>query len=133
MFQRRRFEIKTLLLVWFFLNIMFLQYTFKVTTTDSEDAPLKDAVVKITLEGSAFDGSTNTGDDGTTTNNDKKFEFGSKVTMTVTKTGYFAKKEVHEFKDSDAKVQEHTIKLKKEGKAISLTIAESSSFLTFCF
>ena len=118
MFQRRRFEIETLLLVWIFLNITFLQFTFKITTTDSDDAPLKDAVVRITLEGSAFDESTNTGEDGTTTNNDKKFEFGSKVTMTVTKTGYFAKKEVHEFKDSDATEQEHTIKLTKEGKAI---------------
>ena len=118
MFQRRRFEIETLLLVWIFLNIAFLQFTFKITSTDSEDAPLKDAVVMITLEGSAFVGTTTTGEDGTTTNADKKFEFGSKVTMTVTKTGYFAKKEVHEFKDSDATEQKYTIKLTKEGKTI---------------
>merc|ERR1711860_106795 len=75
------------------IDVSKKEFTFKITSTDSEDAPLKDAVVTITLEGSAFDGTTTTGEDGTTTNADKKFEFGSKVTITVTKTGYFAKKE----------------------------------------
>ena len=67
---------------------------------------------------------TNTGEDGTTTNKDKKFEFGSKVTITATKTGYFSKKRVHEFKDSVGTEQEYAIKLTKEGKTISLTIAK---------
>ena len=131
MFQRRRFEIETLLLVWFFLNITFLQFTFKITTTDSEDAPLGDAGVRIILQGTDYDESTNTEEDGITKNKDKKFEFGSKVTMTVTKTGYFAKKEEYEFKDSEAAEQEHTIKLTKEGKTFSLTIAKYF-LLTFC-
>ena len=100
------------------LLVFVFQFTFKVTVKDNDDTTLKDAAVKITLEGTDYDKSTNTGEDGTTTNMDKKFEFGSKVTMTVTKTGYFAKKEVHEFKDSDATEQEYTIKLTKEGKTI---------------
>ena len=62
------------------------------------------------------DDGTETGEDGTTTNNDKKFEFGSKVTITVTKTGYFAKQEEYEFEDSDKTEQETTIKLANEGK-----------------
>ena len=74
---------------------------------------------------------TKTGELGTTTNDDKKFEVGSKVTITVTKTGYFAKKEEYEFKDSEAAEQEHTIKLTKEGKTFSLTIAKYF-LLTFC-
>ena len=131
MFQRRRFDIETLLLVWFFLNITFLQFTFKITTTDSEDTPLGDAAVRIILEGTDYDESTNTGEDGTTTNKDKKFEFGSKVTIMVIKTGYFAKKEEYEFKESDATEQEHSIKLTKEGKTFSLTIAKYF-LLTFC-
>ena len=97
----------------------------KITTTDSEDTPLKDANVRITLEGSDYDDTTKTGDDGATTNNDKKFEFGSKVTITVTNTGYYAKKEEYEFKDSDATEQELTIKLKKEGKGILVPLAKS--------
>ena len=97
------------------LHAFAFQFTFKVTVNDNDDTILKDAAVRITLVGSDYDATSMTGDDGTTTNNDKKFEFGSKVTMTVTKTGYFAKKEVHEFKDSDATEQEYTIKLTKEG------------------
>ena len=77
---------------------------------------MKDADVRITLEGSDYDDTTKTGDDGTTTNKDKKFEFGSKVAITVTNNGYYAKKEEYEFKDSDATEQELTIKLTKEGK-----------------
>ena len=103
---------------------LFLQFTFKITTTDSEDAPLKDVGVRIILEGTDYDESTNTGEDGTTTNKDIKFEFGSKVTIMVIKTGYFAKKEEYEFKESDATEQEYPIKLTKEGKTISLTIAK---------
>ena len=97
----------------------------KITTTDSEDTPLKDATVRITLEGSDYDDTTNTGDDGTTTNKDKKFEFGSKVTISITKIGYMAKKEEHEFKDSDSTEQEHTIKLTTEGKHIFVPVAKS--------
>ena len=79
---------------------------------DPDDSPIKDSVVAINGDN---DGSTKTGVDGTTTNKDKKFEFGSKITITVTMTGYFAKKEEYEFKDSDAAEQKHTIKLTKEG------------------
>merc|ERR1719282_733627 len=75
---------------------------------------MKDADVRITLEGSDYDDTTKTGDDGTTTNKDKKFEFGSKVTITVTNNGYYTKKEEYEFKDSDATEQKLTIKLTKE-------------------
>ena len=80
---------------------------------------MKDANVRITLEGSDYDDTTKTGVDGTTTNRDKKFEFGSKVTITVTVTGYFAKKEEHEFEDSAEIEQKLTIKLTKEGRDIS--------------
>ena len=79
--------------------------------TDSDDAPLKES--KVVIDGN--DG-TETGEDGTTTNNDKKFEFGSKVTITVTKTGYFAKQEEYEFEDSEETEKETTIKLANEGK-----------------
>ena len=80
---------------------------------------MKDADVRITLEGSDYEATTKTGDDGTTTNLDKKFEFGSKVTITVSVEGYFSKKEAYEFKDSDAAEQVYTIKLTKEGRDIS--------------
>ena len=103
---------------------LFLQFTFKITTTDSEDAPLKDVGVRIILEGSDYDDNTITGEDGTTTNKDKKFEFGSKVTITVTKIGYFAKKEEYEFTDSENPEKEHTIKLAKEGKEAFHTICK---------
>ena len=86
---------------------------------------MKDATVRITLEGSDYDDTTNTGDDGTTTNKDKKFEFGSKVTITVTNTGYYANKKEYDFKDSDVAEQELTIKLTKEGKGIFIPIAKS--------
>ena len=82
--------------------------------TDSDDAPLKESNVDVDGEVSV------TGNDGTTTNNDKKFEFGSKVTITVTKTGYFAKKEEYEFMDKTE--QELTMKLAKEGKEAFQTI-----------
>ena len=52
-------------------------------TTDSDDSPLKETDVVIDGEDK-----TATGEDGTTTNNDKKFEFGSKITITVTMTRY---------------------------------------------
>ena len=86
------------------------QFTLKILTTDSDNAPLKESNVDVDGEVSA------TGDDGTTTNNDKKFEFGSKVTITVTKTGYFAKEEEYEFEDSEKTEKETTIKLANEGK-----------------
>ena len=78
--------------------------------TDSDDAPLKESNVDNDGEVSV------TGNDGTTTNNDKKFEFGSKVSITVTKTGYFGKEEEYEFIDSEETEKELTIKLAKEGK-----------------
>ena len=89
-----------------------------MTTTDSADkpVPLKDATVVVEVQGSAKTISTTTGDDGTTTNNGEKFEFGTKVTITVTLTGYFAKKQEHEFKDTEKDEQEHMFKLTKEGK-----------------
>ena len=92
------------------------QFTLKVLATDSDDAPLKESNVDVDGEVSV------TGNDGTTTNNDKKFEFGSKVSITVTKTGYFGKKVEYEFKDSDKTEQELTMKLAKEGKEAFQTI-----------
>ena len=86
---------------------------------DSDGTKLTDADVRIVLGGSDYDATTKTGVDGTTTNLDKKFEFGSKVTITVTVGGYFAKKEEYEFKDSAETEQKLTIKLKKEGRDIS--------------
>ena len=103
------------------MSLVF-QFTLKITVKDSDDSPIKDSYV--VLDGDN-DGSTKTGDDGATTNKDKKFEFGSKVTITVTKTGYMAKKEEHEFKDSDSTEQEHTIKLTTEGKHIFVPVAKS--------
>ena len=113
------------------LTIDLFQFTFKITILDASASPLKDADVQIQLQGNGYDETTKTGELGITTNKDKKFEFGSKVTITVTKTGYFAKKEEYEFKDSEAAEQEHTIKLTKEGKTFSLTIAKYF-LLTFC-
>ena len=103
------------------MSLVF-QFTLKITVKDSDDSPIKDSYV--VLDGDN-DGSTKTGDDGATTNNDQKFEFGSKVTMTVTMAGYFTKKEEHEFTDSDALEQEHTIKLTTEGKYIAMPTAKS--------
>ena len=86
-------------------------------TTDSDDSPLKETDVVIDGEDK-----TATGEDGTTTNNDKKFEFGSKITISVTKTGYFAKQKEYEFMDSEKTEQELTMKLAKEGKEAFQTI-----------
>ena len=72
--------------------------------------------MQIQLQDTDYDQTTKTGELGITTNKDKKFEFGSKVTITVTKTGYFAKKEEYEFKDSEKTVQAHSISLKEESK-----------------
>ena len=94
-----------------------MQFTLKILTTDSDNAPLKESTVAI-----VGDDGTTTGDDGTTTNNDKKFEFGSKVSIIVTKTGYFGKKVEYEFKDSDKTEQETTIKLANEGNEVFYTI-----------
>ena len=78
---------------------------------------MKDVTVKIELEGSNEEINTKTRYDGTTTNNEAKFEIGSKVTVTVTKGSlYFAKKRQYEFKDSNKDQLEYLIALDSAGK-----------------
>ena len=98
------------------LTIDLFQFTFKITILDASASPLKDADVQIQLQGNGYDETTKTGELGITTNKDKKFEFGSKVTITVTKIGYFAKKEEYEFEDSEKTEQTHSINLTEESK-----------------
>ena len=98
------------------LTIEFFQFAFKITILGASASPLKDADVQIQLQGNGYDETTKTGELGITTIKDKKFEFGSKVIITVTKTGYFAKKEEYEFKDSEMTEQAYSIDLTKEGK-----------------
>ena len=86
------------------------------------------ATVKVELVGSKIKVTTTTGEDGTTLNDNKMFKVGSKVTITVTKDGYFAKKDSYTFEDNPVDIcrttsncpQEHIISLTKEGKSVKL-------------
>ena len=72
------------------------------------------ATVKVELFDNKDEVTTTTGEDGTTLNDNKMFKIGSMVTITVTKDGYFAKKDSHTFEDEPSP-QEHVISLTKEG------------------
>ena len=83
--------------------------------------------MKVELVGSKIKVTTTTGEDGTTLNDNKMFKVGSKVTITVTKDGYFAKKDSYTFEDklficrtASNCPQEHVISLTKEGKIVKL-------------
>ena len=91
------------------------KFTFKITIKDSDVNLLEDANVKVEEQSSDREVSTNTGSDGTTTNKAQKFQYGSKLTITVKKAAFFAKTVEYEFKDTETEEQKFTIILVKAG------------------
>ena len=100
-----------------------------------QDDPLTDANVQMNTDDNESNGEPmaepeghgpempdyngNTDTDGAVVIYDK-YEFGTKFTISVTKDGYFAKRNNYEFDDSivnfDKDPQEHVIRLSPEGK-----------------